>query len=327
LVRVVVVVVASVWKKAMQYFSHNQKDALISYQYKGVDNSPIYQHILSPLAQFCVDTFVPNSVAPNVITLLGLLCTVFAALLTLYYDPFLVGDAPRWVHLTTGVCVFAYQTLDNMDGKQARKTNSASALGMLFDHSCDALNTVVTSIAMSSAMAMGWSNKMLYFFLVGYVPFYFQTWEEYYVGAMALPIFNGPTEGLLMVSGICVLSYINGAHWFQQETDLLHNEWTMLVFGKKFTPFDFIFAMGYVMCFCTIVDQTKAGLHYPKLVAYSIFFCDCICLVVIRVTLQRGQSVWKPFYNLMPILLHTFFSLYWINRDQYVWQDYPLQAV
>ena len=37
-----------------------------------------------------------------------------------------------------------------MDGKQARKTGSSSALGMLFDHGCDSINGGVTSISISS---------------------------------------------------------------------------------------------------------------------------------------------------------------------------------
>lgn len=45
------------------------------------------------------------------------------------------------------------QILDNMDGKQARKTGSSSPLGLLFDHGCDALNaTVVCTLATARAL-------------------------------------------------------------------------------------------------------------------------------------------------------------------------------
>lgn len=37
--------------------------------------------------------------------------------------------------------LFIYQSLDAIDGKQARRTNSSSALGELFDHGCDAVST------------------------------------------------------------------------------------------------------------------------------------------------------------------------------------------
>ena len=36
--------------------------------------------------------------------------------------------------------MFIYQTLDAIDGKQARRTGSSNALGELFDHGCDSLS-------------------------------------------------------------------------------------------------------------------------------------------------------------------------------------------
>ena len=37
-----------------------------------------------------------------------------------YYSPDLRRKAPSWVWAVVAVCTFVYQTLDNMDGKQAR---------------------------------------------------------------------------------------------------------------------------------------------------------------------------------------------------------------
>jgi phosphatidylglycerophosphate synthase len=39
-----------------------------------------------------------------------------------------------------GILIFAFIVLDNLDGKQARRTKTSSALGMLFDHGCDSLS-------------------------------------------------------------------------------------------------------------------------------------------------------------------------------------------
>ncbi|VDN13330.1 unnamed protein product [Dibothriocephalus latus] len=46
-----------------------------------------------------------------------------------------------WSLILAAVCVFVYQTLDALDGKQARKTDTSSPLGELFDHGCDAIST------------------------------------------------------------------------------------------------------------------------------------------------------------------------------------------
>lgn len=52
--------------------------------------------------------------------------------------------APRWLYWTFAVGLFVYQSLDAIDGKQARRTGTSGPLGELFDHGCDALNTTVS---------------------------------------------------------------------------------------------------------------------------------------------------------------------------------------
>jgi len=38
-----------------------------------------------------------------------------------------------------GICFMIYITLDNVDGKQARRTGTSSPLGQIFDHGMDAI--------------------------------------------------------------------------------------------------------------------------------------------------------------------------------------------
>jgi ethanolaminephosphotransferase len=45
---------------------------------------------------------------------------------------------PGWMYLFSVFMAFMYQTLDAVDGKQARRTGSSSPLGQLFDHGVDA---------------------------------------------------------------------------------------------------------------------------------------------------------------------------------------------
>lgn len=54
---------------------------------------------------------------------------------------FIFPQAPLWAYLLCAVGLFVYQSLDAIDGKQARRTNSSSPLGELFDHGCDSLST------------------------------------------------------------------------------------------------------------------------------------------------------------------------------------------
>ena len=47
---------------------------------------------------------------------------------------------PGWIPVMVAVGMFIYQTLDAIDGKQARRTGSSNALGELFDHGCDSIS-------------------------------------------------------------------------------------------------------------------------------------------------------------------------------------------
>lgn len=98
--------------------------------------------------------------------------------------------------MVCGVSVFVYQTMDAIDGKQARRTGSSSPLGQLFDHGCDALCTVFNII--SAAAAVGCGSTMVSLVMVGAVgtTFYLAQWEEYYTGTLSCGngVF-GVTEG------------------------------------------------------------------------------------------------------------------------------------
>jgi len=93
---------------------------------------------------------------------------------------------------------FLYYILDNLDGKQARKTNSSSELGMIMDHSCDALTTAIFSIGL--ATIAGVQTPQVYFIVwtMCSIPFYFSTLEAYYVGTLHLGYLNGASEGTII---------------------------------------------------------------------------------------------------------------------------------
>jgi ethanolaminephosphotransferase len=187
---------------------------LIAYKYNGGDTSLVYKYLLSPFAQFLVDYCVPTWVAPNLITFIGLVFSLISFFLTLIYNYDLGVNGPRWLPLVVAINLFIYQTLDNMDGKQARKTGTSSPLGMLFDHGIDAINSVLLTLPVGSALGTGMSRHLLILLSVGFIPFITQGWEEYYREEMVLPIINGPTEGLLVTMGMLVFSSMYGAEAF-----------------------------------------------------------------------------------------------------------------
>ena len=199
--------------------------ALHYYEYKGEDRSLLYRYILSPLAQYFVDNYTPKWLAPNVITLTGLLLMLFAYLLLWYHDPLFESPdtVPRWIFLYNAAALLVYQTLDNMDGKQARRTKSGSPLGLLFDHGCDGVNALFGAANWMTAMALHPrqprdGHLAVIMLLVPYALHTVSAWEEYHTGVMILPLVNGPNEGLLGAALLSLSSWYYGPQMWQQTT-------------------------------------------------------------------------------------------------------------
>lgn len=126
---------------------------------------------------------------------------------------------PNWVLLLSGYCTFAYYTLDCMDGKQARRTNTSSPLGQLFDHGMDCFCNVFHP-ALAAAYLM---NGGTYYFFMLMCPlqfaFFTAQWEEYYTHV--LPHGCGKWFGVTEVNyGLALISVVNSfldrkTFWFQ----------------------------------------------------------------------------------------------------------------
>jgi ethanolaminephosphotransferase len=103
-----------------------------------------------------------------------------------------------------------YQTMDNVDGKQARRTNTSSGLGELFDHGIDSLNCTLASLLETAAMGLGPTPIGVFTALCPCLPMFFSTWETYHTHTLYLGVINGPTEGLLIACTIMIMSGIFG---------------------------------------------------------------------------------------------------------------------
>ena len=199
------------------YLDEEARRNLPHYQYKGCDQSLLYKYILSPLATVCVETFVPRTMAPNTVTLLGLAFMICSYSIFWYYVPTLEIDPeappPRWIFLFHAIAMLVYQTLDNMDGKQARRTNSSSPLGLLFDHGCDAINSIfgsanwIISMGLIPSQELGWCWTII---MGPFAMFYIATWEQYYTGELIMPLINGPNEGLFLGAMLSLTSFVWG---------------------------------------------------------------------------------------------------------------------
>lgn len=128
----------------MKYITDAGEEEIRQFKYKGSNISLSYNNVWSPLADYLLK-FVPTTWAPNSITVAGFLISGLGALSIAIQTPHSVPCIP-WTLLFFSLCVFTYQTLDNIDGKQARKLGASSALGMMMDHGCDGLGLLFLSV-------------------------------------------------------------------------------------------------------------------------------------------------------------------------------------
>ncbi|KAG2706815.1 hypothetical protein I3843_05G108100 [Carya illinoinensis] len=198
----------------MGYIGAHGVAALHRYKYSGVDHSYAAKYVLQPFWSRVVN-FFPLWMPPNMITLMGFILLGISALLGYIYSPRLDTPPPRWVYVAHGLLLFLYQTFDAVDGKQARRTNSSSPLGELFDHGCDALACALEALAFGSTAMCGRST--FWYWVISAIPFYCATWEHYFTNTLILPAINGPTEGLMLIYLSHIFTAIVGAEWWVQQ--------------------------------------------------------------------------------------------------------------
>jgi len=218
---------------ATEFVSKEGEKNLRAYKYSGSDASLLYKHFFSPCAQFLVDHVIPPWLAPNVITLVGFMCTLIPHLIVLFgYSADLYGDVPAWLCFVAAFGQLVYMILDNADGKQARKTGSSSPLGLLFDHGCDAMNTFISGMTVFRVVQFGNTASVALASVVSMTTFFCATWEEYYVDALNLPIINGANEGIVVFIMVYFISGIFGCQiWNQQIGSLTASQIVLIAFA------------------------------------------------------------------------------------------------
>ena len=112
---------------------------------------------------------------------------------------------PNNTILLGGFLYMGWLILDNIDGKQARRTNSSSPLGLMFDHQVDALNVTITTTFFANLIMA--PHIALKIWLVGALPFYYTTWEETYTGSLTFPFFSAASDGCLLLGLLIFVFY------------------------------------------------------------------------------------------------------------------------
>lgn len=119
--------------------------------------------------------------------------------------------------------------LDEMDGKQARKTGNSSPLGLMMDHGCDSFSTGFHTLMMLKVLQIGNNFFILFGVIAASQTFYISTLEEYYTGGLFLGLFNGVTDGSVLVIGFLIYCGFYGNDLYAQPTSILFGNQYMTI--------------------------------------------------------------------------------------------------
>ncbi|KAI0347934.1 Choline/ethanolaminephosphotransferase [Trametopsis cervina] len=288
----------------MTYIPQDALENLKKYQYKGVDKSLLSRYVLQPYWNWLV-TLWPKWVAPNTITMTGLLMVVINFATMLYYDPTYVGQKggatgpPNWIFFTWAAGLFIYQSLDAIDGKQARRTGMAGPLGEMFDHGCDAINTSLEAILTCYAMNLGRSWWPALSQAAALSNFYLTTWEEYHTGQLYLGVFSGPVEGILLIVVIFIISGVYGpAVWD--------------------TPILTLLRLDNVPEITKVIPNVGVNVAFMW---YGFIFLQFNIITsyinVFKAKLASHSNPWKPLLHLLPLPTTIALQLFWLSAPAY----------
>ncbi|XP_033849705.1 ethanolaminephosphotransferase 1-like isoform X1 [Acipenser ruthenus] len=243
-----------------QYVTPQQLAGFEKYKYSAVDTNPLSVYVMQHLWNWIVK-IVPLWIAPNLLTFTGFLMILLNYFLLSYYDWNFTASAPggshapNWVWGLSGFATFSAYALDSIDGKHARRTQSSSPLGELFDHGLDSWATSLFTLSLFSVFGLAAEREVtaytLYSILcVILLTFLLSHWEKYNTGVLYLPW--GYDISQITLTAVYLLSAVVGVEaWYRP-----------LPFGYFFT--DILIAMVIGCCAFLSLPQTLYNIYQAR---------------------------------------------------------------
>lgn len=204
-----------------------------------------------------------------------------------------------------GICVFVYYTIDNVDGKQARRTKSSTPLGMCMDHGCDVLGVSFITLGVSRMVLVDDNITLLFTAQIAVLgTFWLSVWAQYHSqGVLLLGKFNAVDDGIPAVAFMGISSYIFGQQIWDTDFGFITAKYILVVFiwvagaGKMLINIGQIF--GFIFNGDNFTKDIKSALkhliHFP-LLSLSL-------LSVILFTNWHNDHLYAVYFTTMLIIV------------------------
>lgn len=164
-------------------------------------------NVLNPM-WFHLTNLLPMWLAPNAVSAIGTSFNLLSYIVSANASYDFSKAYPGWLLVFNGVCLATYYTLDCMDGKQARRTNSSTPMGQLFDHGLDCLGNLSQISLLQGIFGIPASRPFLALQGTIQIGFYQAQLEEYYTGT--LPHATGDFGITEILYGLSLISILRG---------------------------------------------------------------------------------------------------------------------
>lgn len=182
------------------FLSYQEKRSLSQWNYSVIDES-ISTKILTPFWDYCLNWTSPN-LAPNVITLMGLFCTIYSYyIVNNFYSSY-----PVLISYFSVFLIFMYQTLDALDGKHARKIQNSSPVGELLDHACDNISIVFLLLTLFHCYGIDEPNIKNCLVFTSQLIFLIEHCNAFNKNTVYFGKYTGPGEMLFLLQCLILIS-------------------------------------------------------------------------------------------------------------------------
>ncbi len=274
----------------LELLSDKQKDNIAKWKVK---DTIISDQIFAPFWSKVVK-WIPDYVAPNVLSLSGLILLVYSYYITYLYS----YKHSRVTSLISSLLIFAYQTLYSINGEHSRNIGNSSSLCELFDYSCENLGTIFLILTTATNLGVNDSGMLFYTTQIWLMMFLIEHLKDFRNGKST---FNGPGEILTPV--IVILCWKAFTGWSLIPQILLHSKffyvflfsiyWIVYFYCLIFTAFD-IRLTDDINIFNkkTLIKLWTRNKHYGSKVGVLLcLFMRCINGVLLWYGLIQGWEL------------------------------------
>ncbi|KAH8584198.1 ethanolaminephosphotransferase (ETHPT) 9 transmembrane domain involved in lipid metabolism [Cryptosporidium sp. chipmunk genotype I] len=245
---------------------------------------------------------IPEYISPNLLTILGFLCSLIAMVLTMVVCPTLDNAIPLNISLLISLLLFLYQTLDAADGKHARRLKLSSPLGQLLDHGLDSYTTIFFSTIFCACCKIGWGYKFFIFLSIVQFKMFSFIWLECHckIFRCSSSDYLGVTESQFIVIFFTIYSSTGGLNILFKR--LLFNVSTI----------DIIILSIIVTGIITLMNDIVLGLDGCKSLRTkkiaSLEICGILCHLMFQF-LFLSSNTYKKFPIITMLILTTSSSI------------------